>query len=105
MECSGECMGPFEGGGHYLHYLYHSLASDQTTGREHSSTSTENWIKDLLRMAPPIRIRPSDSDGKESAYNAEYLGSIPGLERSPGEGNGNPLQCSCLENPMDRGAW
>ena len=35
----------------------------------------------------------------------EDLGSIPGLGRSPGEGNGNPLQCSCLENPMDRGAW
>ena len=41
-------------------------------------------------------------DGKESACNA---GSVPGLERSPGEGNGNPLQYSCLENSMDRGAW
>ena len=45
------------------------------------------------------------SDGKASAYNAGDLGSIPGLGRSPGEGNGNPLQYSCLENPMDRGAW
>ena len=45
------------------------------------------------------------SDGKESACNAEGLGSIPGLGRSPREGNGNPLQYSCLENPMDRGAW
>ena len=42
---------------------------------------------------------------KTSAYNAEDLGSIPGLGRSPGEGNGNPLQYSCLENPMDEGAW
>ena len=42
--------------------------------------------------------------GKESAYNARDTGSIPGLERSPGEGNGNPLQYSCLENPMDGGA-
>ena len=42
---------------------------------------------------------------KTSAYNAEDLGSIPGLGRSPGEGNGNPLQYSCLENPMDGGAW
>ena len=41
------------------------------------------------------------SDGKVSAYNAEDLGSIPGSGRSPGEGNGNPLQYSCLENPMD----
>ena len=42
---------------------------------------------------------------KASAYNAGDPGSIPGLGRSPGEGNGNPLQYSCLENPMDRGAW
>ena len=42
---------------------------------------------------------------KASAYNARYPGSIPGSGRSPGEGNGNPLHYSCLENPMDRGAW
>ena len=45
------------------------------------------------------------SDGKESTCNAGDLGSIPGLGRSPGGGNGNPLQYSCLENPMDRGTW
>ena len=45
------------------------------------------------------------SDGKASAHNAGDLGSIPGSGRSPGEGNGNPLWYSCLENPMDRGAW
>ena len=45
------------------------------------------------------------SVGKESACNAGDPGSIPGSGRSPGEGNGNPLQCSCLENPTDRGAW
>ena len=45
------------------------------------------------------------SDGKASAYNAGDPSSIPGLGRSPGEGNGNPLQYSCLENPMDGGAW
>ena len=48
---------------------------------------------------------PSSSVGKESACNTEDRGLIPGLGRSPGEGNGNPLQSSCLENPMDRGAW
>ena len=51
---------------------------------------------------------PCDSSGKESTYNAGDIkdtGLIPGLGRSPGEGNGNPLQSSCLENPMDRGAW
>ena len=45
------------------------------------------------------------SVSKESACNAGDLGLIPGLGRSPREGNGNPLQYSCLENPMDKGAW
>ena len=52
---------------------------------------------------------PSDktggSDGKGSACNVGDLGLIPGSGRSPGEGNGNPLQYSCLENPMDGGGW
>ena len=48
---------------------------------------------------------PGGSDGKDSAYNAGDPGLILGWGRSPGEGNGNPLQYSCLENPMDRGAW
>ena len=45
------------------------------------------------------------SDGKESTCHVGDLGSIPGLGRSPGGGHGNPLQYSCLESPMDRGAW
>ena len=45
------------------------------------------------------------SDGKASVYNVGDPGSIPGSGRSPGEGNGTPLQYYCLENPMDRGAW
>ena len=48
---------------------------------------------------------PGGSDGKASAYNAGDSGSIPGSGRYPTEGNGNPLQYSCLENLMDRGAW
>ena len=48
---------------------------------------------------------PGGSDGKASACNVGDRGSIPGLGRSPGEGNGNPLQYSCLENPMEGGAW
>ena len=48
---------------------------------------------------------PGGSDGKASAYNAGDPGLIPGSGRSLGEGNGNPLQYSCLENSMDRGAW
>ena len=50
-------------------------------------------------------LHPGGSDSKESACNVGQLGSIPGSRRSLGEGNGNPLQYSCLENPMDRGAW
>ena len=52
-----------------------------------------------------LTCSPGGSDGKESACIAEGLDSIPGLGRSPGGGHGNPLQYSCLENPMDRGAW
>ena len=48
---------------------------------------------------------PGGLDGKASGYNAGDLGSIPGLGRSPGDGNGNPLQYSCLEDPMDREAF
>ena len=48
---------------------------------------------------------PCSSTGKESTYNVGDLGSVPGLGRSPGEGKGYPLQYSCLENSMDRGAW
>ena len=48
---------------------------------------------------------PGGSDGKESACNEGDAGWIPGLKRSSGGRNGNPLQCSCLENPMDRAAW
>jgi len=48
---------------------------------------------------------PGGSVVKNPPANAVDLGSIPGSGRSPGEGNGNPLQYSCLENPMDRGAW
>ena len=48
---------------------------------------------------------PGGSDGKASACNAGDPGLIPGWERAPGEGNGNPLAYSCLENPTDGGAW
>ena len=50
-------------------------------------------------------VFPGDSEVKASASNARDPALIPGSGRSPGEGNGNPLQYSCLENPMDGGAW
>ena len=57
-----------------------------------------------MPLVSPLRLSfPGGSDGKVCAYNTVDLGSIPGLGRSPREGNGNPLQYSCLENPMDGG--
>ena len=73
----------------------------------------ETWLRSLgwedpleKGKAPHSRILgfPGGSEVKASASNAGDLGSIPGSGRSPGEGNGNPLQSSCLENPRDRGA-
>ena len=59
----------------------------------------------LVSMHIPSLGFPSGSDSKETADNVEHCGLIPKLGRSPGEGQGNPLQYSCLENSMDRGAW
>ena len=56
-------------------------------------------------MVNEVKGFPDSSVGKESACSAGDLGLIPGLGRSCGGENGDPLQCSCLENPMDRGAW
>ena len=59
-----------------------------------------------LQVATPVFMGfPGGSDGKESACNVRDLGLIPGLGRYPGGGHANLLQYSCLENPMDRGAW
>ena len=64
-------------------------------------------LRDALRKGSPKAIWgfSGGSDGKASLCSAGDQGSIPGLGRSPGEGNGSPLQYSCLENPMDGGAW
>ena len=60
--------------------------------------------KDSLLDQTLVRL-PGGSDGKASVHNAGDLGSISGSGRSPGEGGGYPVQYSCLEHPMDRGAW
>ena len=65
------------------------------------SISPSNEYSGLI----PFRIDWFDPLAVQSASSAGDLGSIPGLGRSPREGSSNPLQCSCLENPMDRGAW
>ena len=67
--------------------------------QHHSLKASILWCSDFFMGFP------GDSEVKVSACNAGDLGSIPGSGRSPGEGNGNPLQYSCLENPMDGGAW
>ena len=61
--------------------------------------------KDKYHILMHIYHFPGGSDSKASVYNVGYPGSIPGLGRSSGEGNGNLLLCSCLENPRDRGPW
>ena len=60
-----------------------------------------------LVLIPPVTtyVHHRGSNGKEPACNVEDLGSVPELGRSPGEGHGDPLQYSCLKNPIDRGAW
>ena len=66
----------------------------------------EDPLEKGYRLPTPVFLGfPGGSDGKESTRNAGDLGSIPELRRSPGEGNGYPLQYPCLENPMDREAW
>ena len=60
---------------------------------------------DFYSMVGILMDFPGVSDGKASVHNAGDPGSIPGSGRSSGEGNGNPLQYYCLENPKDRGAW
>ena len=75
-----------------------------TTGKTIALTRW-TFVGKVMYLLFNILSRFGDSDGKASAYNAGDPGSIPGLGRSPGEGNGNPLQYSCLENPMDGGTW
>ena len=84
---------------------------------EAPSMESDSWIWEEKSQVQVIRlivrvsqaelrwVFPGGSDGKESACNAGDPGSIPRSGKSPGEGNGNPLQYSCLENPMDREAW
>ena len=66
---------------------------------------TQHIIYDNFTCLMTTYYHPRGSDSKASAYNAGDSGSIPGSGRSPREGNGNPLQDSCLENPMEGGAW
>ena len=76
---------------------------------QHAAHITQKACASLLRCLQHVSYLllgfPGGSNGKESACNEGDLGSILELGRSPGEGNGNPLQYSCLDNPMEIGAW
>ena len=76
-----------------------------TFTRGQSLTVIDALLLLIRMMISSINGFPGGSVSKESACNVGDLGSIPGLGRAPGKGNGNPLQCSGLENSMDRGAW
>ena len=78
----------------------HGVAKSQALLKDFTFFLSPSPTKDF-----PTKDFPGGSDSKASVYNVRDLGLIPGLGRFPGEGNGNPLQYSCLENPMDRGAW
>ena len=83
----------------------HQVVNFFTWGFSIYKTVHRIWLK-ILSIAHEGSMGPSGSDGKMSACNAGDLGLIPGSGRSLGEGNGNPLQYSCLENSMDGGgAW
>ena len=93
-----------------LPHYFHCQLFENKCNRESQCQSqfTTVWVPAPLPTAPHIHSTsgvPGSSDGKVSAYNAGDLGSVPGLGRFPGKGNSNPLQYSCLENPMDGGAW
>ena len=83
----------------------HSHQDSMVLAQKHKHRSMEQNRKPRDKST---HLFPNGSDSKASAYNAYYMGDlglIPGSGRSPGEGNGNPLQYSCLKNPMDGGTW
>ena len=88
------------------HFLSMNSLVDTLTGFTCTNACNKSRVGavNLISFILPMSF-PNGSNGKESACSAGDPGSVPGLRRSPGEGNGNPLQYSCLENPMDRGAW
>ena len=75
------------------------------SGAPWNAAGTAGQYQGILSLSTVQMGFPSGSDGKESACNTGDLGSIPGLGRSPGEGNGCLIQYSCLENPTDRKSW
>ena len=88
----------------HLNQLGTEVKCDMTLKKTKQCDPLVNLGKNFLKKSVNAGF-PRDSDGKESTCNAGDPGSIPGSGRSPGEANGYPIQYSCLENSMDRGAW
>ena len=108
--CTAKLM-PGQGARKYS--IYNQAPSEQngeltvknTEGRVSQDSVRERVLGYVISSCTDLWQSDGGLEGKASACNAGDLGSIPGSGRSPGEGNGNPLQYSCLENPMDREAW
>ena len=79
--------------------------SDSVTPLDQVKNSSQNYTAIMPKLRELDLDFPGGSEGKAADYYAGAPGSVPGLGKSSGEGNGNPLQDYCLENPMDRGAW
>ena len=99
-----------EGVGYPLQYSWTSLGAQMVIYLQRWRPWLSSWVGKIpwrrVRLLSPVLLGfPGGSDGKESACSAGNLGSIPRSGRSPGGGHGNPLQYSCLENLLDRGAW
>ena len=92
--------------GNFQKILITTTTSEKDTQLIHPEQRATSLVQSKSYLNPVTeRVFPGGSVGKESACNAGELCSIPGLGRSPGEGNGNPLQYSCPENSKERGAW
>ena len=87
---------------HRIGQKVRSGSSMLATGEPEGTFWPTQNLHQVSLLAQLVKNPPAMQETRPSAGN---LGSTPGLGRSPGEGNGNPLQCSCLENPVDRGAW
>ena len=84
--------------------LMNADCSSEMPGTHSPALGSHSLLSGCLNLSPMHPVIAPDG-GKEIACSAGDPGSIPGSGRCPGEGNGNPLQYSCLENPTDRGAW
>ena len=93
-------VGGLDNGGGYAYLPWGHKELDTTEVTKHAGTHKRIWGAGIWEISPSRWL-----SGKESTCTAGDTGSIPGLGRSSGVGNGNTLQYSCLENPMDRGAW